>query len=68
MVYILIWELGAQCFGNEQNRKFYVTQAVKQLAHAVSYCRVYCVSFSLFIYFFVLVPLFHLTDFPFPSL
>ena len=64
IVYTLMWEWGAQCFGNEKNRKFYVTQAVKQFAHTISYCRVYCVSFSC-AYFSALIPLFHLTDFPF---
>jgi len=51
IVYTLIWELGAECFGKEQKRKFYVTQAVKQFVHTISYCRVYCVSFSLFVFF-----------------
>jgi hypothetical protein len=51
IVYTLIWALGTQCFGKEQNQKFYVTQAVKQFVHTISYCRVYCVSFSLFVFF-----------------
>jgi hypothetical protein len=33
IVYTVMWEWGAQCFGNEKNRKFYVTQTVKQFAY-----------------------------------